>query len=344
MTMSNPLDSTTGVLGLKQIRVASCLGYLLWDKATSQALAIDPPAEAQGEFRELLQSGGLRLSVIIETHTRPDLLFCSQSLKRETGSKILRGRATLSSDADQLVSDQEKICFGSLELEALETPGHTPDSICLIFQDPKTQERLAFTGETLMMGSTGRTDLPSAHSSLLFDSLRKIESMLSPETLILPSHDKSDLLFSSLQMEQKLNPQLLEKDRQKFIDQKREESLVSRGALRREVQRVPSTTVQKYALKLDARAAGELFVDVREPDEFMLGHIPGVESIPISELALQWNRLRGAKKIYLSCQSGRRSEMVARTLDRLGIAGVVNVTGGFQAWSKAGLAVEKPRG
>ncbi|NDD90954.1 MBL fold metallo-hydrolase [bacterium] len=341
--MSTPLDKTSGVLGLKQIRVAGCLGYVLWDKVTAQAVAIDPAAEAQGEFREVIQSSGLKLSAIIETHNRPDLLFCSQSLKRETGSKILKGRATLSSDADQLVSTQERVRFGSLELEVLETPGHTPDSICLTFQDPQTQERLAFTGETLMIGSTGRTDLASADSSLLFDSLRKIESMIATETLILPGHDKNDLLFSSLRMEQRLNPQFSEKDRQKFIDQKREESLASRGVLRKDVQRVPATTVQKYALKLDARAAGELFVDVREADEFKVGHIAGVENIPISELALQWNRLRNAQKIYLSCQSGRRSEMAARTLDRLGMAGVVNVTGGLQAWLKAGLTVEKPR-
>src|SRR6185437_871010 len=106
-------------------------------------------------------------------------------------------------------------------------------------------------------------------------------------------------------------------------------------------QAVGSINVQKYEQKLREHGAGSLFVDVRERDEFVEGHMPGAQNIPLSEVSLALESLSKAKRVYLSCLSGRRSSFAAETLAYLGFSDVVNVTGGFKAWLQAGLPVEK---
>jgi rhodanese-related sulfurtransferase len=103
---------------------------------------------------------------------------------------------------------------------------------------------------------------------------------------------------------------------------------------------VATINVEKYALKMKERAPGVHFLDVREPDEFRAGHMPGAVNYPLSELALHLEELARYKRIYVSCQAGRRSGPAARTLDYLGFPDVVNVSGGFKAWENAGLPVE----
>ena len=360
-----------GPVGLQQIREDGCLTYIVWDKTTHDAVVVDPSAAALAEVREVLQEHGLKLVAIVETHTHADHPSGSHSLREETGAKVLMGRGTRSARADRLVSTGEVVAFGSQELRVVETPGHTPDSICLLYGDSE-RPICAMTGDTLMIGSTGRTDFPSADPAALFHSLRVLDDQLLPATRILPAHDYSDLLFSLWGVERERNEQVRISDISTFVAMKREESLAvltdavlkliefnlsadpgelprtgtgsgvaACGAALQNLERVPAINVQKYAPKLDTHARGDLFIDVRESAEFAGGRIPGTENIPLSELALHWERLVGAGKIYLSCQSGRRSQMAARTLDRLGLTGVVNVSGGFQAWSNAGFPIEK---
>jgi len=81
-------------------------------------------------------------------------------------------------------------------------------------------------------------------------------------------------------------------------------------------------------------------LDVREPNEFAAGHIPGAINIPLAELATRLDTLKNCKRIYVSCQTGRRSHPAARTLDYLGLPDVVNVSGGFKAWQSCELPIE----
>jgi len=365
---SQPLKSP----GLRQIREDGCLSYVLWDRTAREAIAIDASFAALEAIRELLQQEMLRLVAVVDTHTHADHPSCSHQLRRETGARVVMGRGTTSARADRLVSAGDEIAAGSIRLKVLETPGHTPDSLCLVESDAGGRARLAFTGDTLLIGATGRTDFPSADPSALFRSLRLLDEVLLPDTRILPAHDYGDLLFSLWGTEKAKNPHLQIHDEAAFVAMKREESLAvlseevhrlirfnltaepdpqdggvggagvaACGAAPATSERVPAISVEKYALKIEGPGRGNFFVDVREADEFAAGHMPGVENIPLSELALEWPRVSQASKVYLSCQAGRRSRMAAMTLDRLGISGVVNVSGGFQGWLNAGLPVEK---
>jgi len=340
-------------------------------------VAIDPHASLREDLRSLIQEHQLRLLQIVETHTHADHISSSHTLRTETGARVAMGRHTESARPDRLLAQGDRIQFGTLSLLVIESPGHTPDSICLRFTDESSQQDLLFTGDTLLIGSTGRTDFPAADAGALFDSLRRLEAMIRPETCILPGHDYSDLLFSSVAKEKQENGQFREADREAFIRIKDEEAfggvsneirsiirfnqerepeaaaalvvgsggVTTCGASLPVSERVPSINVQKYAVKLEEKSTRAkvpvIFIDVREPEEFQSGRIPKLENIPLSELVLHWSRLSRAGKVYLSCQGGRRSMLAARTLDRLGVSGVVNVTGGFQAWQSAGFPVAK---
>ncbi len=104
---------------------------------------------------------------------------------------------------------------------------------------------------------------------------------------------------------------------------------------------VTAIGVEKYQTKLQKKSSELAFIDVRESDEYQGGHIPGVQNIPLSELGSHLPTLLNARRIYFSCQSGRRSALAAHTLSYLGCKDAVNVTGGYKAWAAAGLPIEK---
>ena len=195
------------------------------------------------------------------------------------------------------------------------------------------------------------------------------------DTVVLPGFDRPGLLFSTLQVERERNPDFRAASAAELERIKREEPPArGEGDLRRRFaynrERSPvdnaeshfgsglppspsrqageggfaSINVEKYALKLKKHEPGTLFIDVREPEEFVAGHMRGAVNYPLSELSFHLSELAAAKRIYLSCRIGRRSRLAARTLDYLGYSDVVDVSGGIQAWQTAGLPVVEEQG
>ncbi|HUP58224.1 MAG TPA: rhodanese-like domain-containing protein, partial [Bdellovibrionota bacterium] len=193
---------------------------------------------------------------------------------------------------------------------------------------------------------------------------------LPPATLVYPGHDYADLLFSTISCEKAQNPHWKIPSRDEFVAFKGSERIVNpEGAVRRTVEanlacdpggdacessgpitacgtrssegdRVATISVEKLRAKLDSHEAGSIFIDVREPEEFVEGHVPGAVNLPLSELGFQLDRLSAARRCYFSCQSGGRSILAVRTLTYLGIQSAVNLTGGYQAWKNAGNRIE----
>jgi rhodanese-related sulfurtransferase len=251
----------------------------------------------------------------------------------------------------------------------METPGHTPDSVCYLFQG------IAFTGDTLMIGALGRTDFPGSSPSQLFHSLHQKIRKLPASTLVMPGHDYNDLICSTIEAEFKASPQLqIQSDAEFDAFKKSEVVAVTNsevlacieynlaaspakaeptpvgamatavcGKASSEATVFSSINVDKYSHKLIENIEGHLFVDVRERDEFEEGHMPGAKNIPLSEIGFHLSEFQKATRIYFSCLSGRRSSFAAKTLCRLGLNDVVNVTGGIKAWVQAGLPVKQGR-
>ena len=103
--------------------------------------------------------------------------------------------------------------------------------------------------------------------------------------------------------------------------------------------RIASINIEKYSRKLEERATGTAFVDVREPDEYGDAHIPGTVNIPVSDLALHLSELGNQKRIYMNCLGGGRSSRATKTLTYIGFADVVIVSGGYKAWAQAGFPI-----
>lgn len=158
-----------------------CLGHLLWDSASGEAIIIDPGRETGPYVHELTQRQ-LRLRAIVETHTHADHLSGHASLHLRTGAEIWVGRRSAARYPHRTLAEDDTIAFGGEVLRVRETPGHTRDHLAL------TVRGLVFTGDTLLPGSCGRTDLGDGDPNLLWESLQSKLLRLPDETEVLPAH------------------------------------------------------------------------------------------------------------------------------------------------------------
>lgn len=363
-------------LGLKQFRVESCLSYLLFDRVSREACWIDPHLALLEDFRVFVSERGLRAVWILETQLHPDHFSASHLLAAETGATIAMSEATESARPGRRLRDGERIRVGSFEALAIATPGVSPDSMIYRLEEFSGRALVAFTGNTILPGVIGWAGAPPPEfedSGALWDTLRKLPGALEPRTPLLPSHDLTGLLFTTLESELRNNPEL-SMDRESFLRSRAEAgrarvlgtpleisrrlefnstlapfageilheppSLLRRPVIPPSIDRAASLGVEKFRLKLDAPKSNDAYLDVREPEEYSAGHVAGMTNLPLSELALHLSELRQCRRIYLLCLSGWRSQQAARTLAAVGLADVVEVSGGFQAWETLGYPIE----
>jgi cysteine desulfurase / selenocysteine lyase len=178
-----------------------CRSYLIADPETKQAAIVDPLRERVDDYLDLLQAKRYQLVYTIETHTHADHLSGSPRLKDLTGAKMLMHRATAVACVDRGLADGDTIQLGKLAIEVIATPGHTHDSLCLVLPDR------VLTGDTLLIGGCGRTDLPTGDSSALFHSLQRLLS-LPDDTGVFPAHDYDGRRASTMGRERKQNARL----------------------------------------------------------------------------------------------------------------------------------------
>lgn len=202
---------------LKQLpRAASgCLAYLLGDPVARQAVLIDPGAEPDG-YLHLLREEHWDLRAILETHTHADHLAGHAPLHRATGAPILLGRRSPAQFPHRSLSEGEAVRFGSEEITVLETPGHTPDHLTLRFRS------VIFTGDTLLVGGCGRTDLGAGSPDDLYDSLEGKLLKLPDATEVLPAHYGKrhglvERYGSTIGVERATNDALRQPDRGAFL-------------------------------------------------------------------------------------------------------------------------------
>ena len=352
--------------GLKQFRHEGCLSYIVFDRAAKVAAVIDPRADRMDDYREYLAESGLRPILALDTHLHADHYSGTHLFGQAYGAEVAMSHHSDCARVTRKLRDGDRIAVGTLSFTALETPGHTPDSVCL------HGGGMVFTGDTLLIGSTGRADFPGSDIEAQWSSLREKLLRLAGETIVLPGHDYRDLLFSTIDVEKRRNPHCAAPDLAAFRAVKEGEvpahigeevrlrldfnrsseppalasegcgAAMACGAAGGASEPIATINVEKYFHKLRERAEGTCFVDVRETSEFQEGHMPGADNIPLSEVALHLRELLRARRVYFSCLSGRRSSLATRTLGYLGMPDAVNVSGGFQAWLSAGFPVQKP--
>jgi glyoxylase-like metal-dependent hydrolase (beta-lactamase superfamily II) len=341
-----------------QIATGGCQSYLVGCPDKCAAVLIDPAVPQIDRYRGLLAREGLRLQYVIDTHTHADHFSAARQLREAYDVPAVMHRSSPAPHADLRLDEGDMLIVGDLRLEAIHTPGHTSDSMCL-----RAGDRL-FTGDTLLIGGTGRTDLPTGDPEALYDSLFGRLLMLDPDTAVFPAHDYKGRQSSTIGREIAENPRLQKRERAAFVAMMRELNLsapdhmtealrtnLSGGKtveqlLREAAARVPFVALDELRRRIGARDHAPTILDVREQAAFEEGHIPGARHLPRGQLELRVNQELPdpTGKIVAVCEFGKISTLAAATLRDLGFRGATALDGGMKAWRDAGYPVEAGRG
>src|SRR5271169_6150356 len=196
----------------EQIVTGGCQSYLVGCSETCAASIIDPEISQVDRYLTLAARDGLRIHYLIDTHTHADHFSATQQLAHQLGAPVVMHSASPAPFVNLRLQDGEQLAIGRLRLQALHTPGHTRDSMCLRIED-----RL-FTGDTLLIGATGRTDLPSGDAGALYESLFEGVLKLDPALKVFPAHEYKGRSHSTIGQELADNPRLQNRDRGAFIE------------------------------------------------------------------------------------------------------------------------------
>jgi len=186
--------------------------YLIARRRGGEALLIDPVQDQVGVYIDLLAALELSLVKAVDTHLHADHVTALGELRRRTGCATAMGEMTRCEYVDMKLRDDERVDVDGLRLRALHTPGHTADSFCFLMDDR------VLTGDTLLIGATGRTDFQDGDAGAQYDSLHGRLLCLPDTTRVFPGHDYNGRHSSSIGVEKELNPRLQAGSREAYIE------------------------------------------------------------------------------------------------------------------------------
>ena len=181
---------------------SSTYTYIISSGEGREALIIDPVIEHTDDYIKILENLKLKLVKVIDTHIHADHITALNELNKRTNCVRIMGENSKSEVIDLKVKDDEKIKIENIELKAMYTPGHTDCSYSYLMNDR------VFTGDTLLINGTGRTDFQNGSSYDAYDSLFNKLLKLPEKTLVYPAHDYNGKKFSTIKNEKNNNPRL----------------------------------------------------------------------------------------------------------------------------------------
>lgn len=330
-----------------------CRSYLIGCEDTCAAALIDPELSQVDRYIALAARHGLRIKYLVDTHTHADHFSATQQLARRLQVPVVMHGASPAPFVDLRLQGGELLVIGKLRLQAMHTPGHTRDSMCLSVEDR------VFTGDTLLIGATGRTDLPSGDAGALYDSLFDGVLKLDPETKVFPAHEYKGRAHTTIGRELAENPRLQKRERGAFIEMMQSLNLTMpthiTEALRTNMTggktvaqmlgeaaaMVPFMSLAELQASIESEKCDFIVLDVREREAFVAGHIQGAQHLPRGQLELRVNDelTDPTRRILVYCEFGRVSTLAAATLRQMGFKGAVALDGGMKAWREAGYPV-----
>ncbi len=338
----------------EEIRSGGCCSYVVACGETCAGVVIDPELSQIDRTLALLAKVGIRVHYVVDTHTHADHFTASRELARRLGVPRVMHRVSVAPDVDVRLDDGETLIAGKMRSRAIATPGHTEDSLSLVLADR------VFTGDTLLRGATGRTDLPTGDPEQLYDSLFGKLLQLDESLQVYPGHNYKDVPVSTIGHEKANNPRLQKRERQAFVEQMRTLNIGMPDHLT-EALRTNRTGGKTVAQLLDEAAGRIAFMsmdelhervgtdkadlvvlDIRERDAFDAGHVPGARHVPRGQLELRIDAVLPdpTVRIVTCCEFGKISTLAADTLRTMGYVRAVALDGGMKAWRDAGYPLE----
>jgi glyoxylase-like metal-dependent hydrolase (beta-lactamase superfamily II)/rhodanese-related sulfurtransferase len=331
--------------------VSGTYSYLLASRAGGEALILDPVLEKADRYCQLLRELDLRLVKAIDTHLHADHVTGLGELRDRTQCITIMGEQSKADVVSMRVSDGDKVMIEGLSLDVMYTPGHTDDSYSYLMGDR------VFTGDTLLIRGTGRTDFQNGSSRAQYESIFHRLLKLPDETMVFPAHDYKGDTVSTIGEERRYNPRLQVRNVDEYIELMGNLKLPNPKMMDVAVPAnmhvgLHQEDLAKQGLALSAldaiKSLGRpdiLLVDLRETSERAKhGTISGALHAPypgIAESLKPGGMLREVaaatgRRVVFFCAFGERSAMAVTAAKNAGLANTAHIEGGIDAWKKVG--------
>jgi sulfur dioxygenase len=337
-------------------QVSSTYSYLLASRCGGEALIIDPVLEKVDRYIQLLQELDLKLVKAVDSHLHADHITGLGALRDKTRCITVMGEQTKADVVSMRLTEGDKLTVEGLVLDVIYTPGHTDDSYSFIMPDR------AFTGDTLLIRGTGRTDFqngdPRAQYHSIFGRLLKLPDT----TLVYPAHDYKGDTVSTVGEEKAFNPRLQVKSVEEYVELMNNLKLANPkmmdvavpanmkvGFHQEEITSRGWSTTPQQAIEIVGQP-DVVLIDLREPSERdRHGTIPSSLHVPYASLqeniisggALHELARSGSKRLLFFCAFGERSALAVQAAQDAGLSSSCHIQGGIDAWKKAGGIVKQ---
>ena len=331
--------------------ISGTYSYLLASRAGGEALILDPVLEKADRYCQLLRELDLRLVKAVDTHLHADHVTGLGELRDRTQCITIMGEQSKADVVSMRVSDGDKVMIEGLSLDVMYTPGHTDNSYSYLMGDR------VFTGDTLLIRGTGRTDFQNGSSRAQYESIFNRLLKLPDETMVFPAHDYKGDTVSTIGEERRYNPRLQVRSVDEYIELMANLKLPNPKMMDVAVPAnmhvgLHQEELARQGLALSAldaiKSLGRpdiLLVDLREISERAKhGTISGALHAPypgIAESLKPGGMLREVaaatgRRVVFFCAFGERSAMAVAAAKNAGLANTAHIEGGIDAWKKVG--------
>ena len=337
-----------------------CASYLIASRQSNQAAVVDPSIEV-AQYEAVLRDREFRLAFVIDTHVHADHVSGARLLVERHG-----GNLRLHESADVVypfhaLHDGEDLELGQLRLQVWHTPGHRPESISILIANPprSPEPSMALTADSLLVGDVGRPDFHGGDAARQYASMGRLHGL--PDWVaVFPGHFEGACgkgmcgrPSTTIGFERLFNP-MLQLDESEFVANvsgsvpARPLNMTAIEATNRGLADLPwamltsAPAVEEIDVEvLAASAGGIVLIDVREPQEFASGHIPGAWNLPQADLASRLAEIPRDQSAYLVCSTGARSRRAAQFLRQVGYPRAATVRDGVGAWERSGRGLDR---
>ena len=352
-----------------------CLAHASYLIGSDGEAAVDDPQRDVAQYLEEAEAQGLKIKYIVETHLHADFVSGHRELADRTGAEIVFSQKAGATFPHRAVREGEEVKIGKVVLRIMETPGHTPESICVLVTDTEVSDRpqKILTGDTLFIGDVGRPDLsggqgytPQMMAGMMYETLHEKLLKLSDEVEVFPAHGAGSMCGRNMSKEtsstigeqRRFNHALKPMSKDEFISMvttdlpeapvyfPMDAEINRTGAQGLDALPPPAPLSAHEVRRLSAEAAADrarvIVLDVRSAADFGAGHVPGSINIGLGGQFAIWSGclVPRSASILIVAESDEKVEEAVMRLARVGIESVKGyLSGGIEAWREAGFAL-----